>query len=650
MERRAPAPRSAERRARLFVPLAFPLVGLIALLAAVGAAPAARADKLEWKFAFIGPLSGPLAASGRESLEGVRAALQAKRGQLGAKPPELLELDDGDDVKKAEAALAKAQAAKVDAIFSAATGVTIDALVPKVRKSGPLLLLVGSAGAPPVASLEDPIASIGGWPAEHVTALVDFLEIPCHSAAPALVVEETPRGHEFVATLTRNLPERIHLAGTLFVKPHATPARAELAKARDNHADRVVISGEPDLVDAVAAELLGLDWKVPLYLDDGLLSTAAASLGDGRAADGFALVAPPRFCMKPPDELLAAWQKTSPGATWLPPRLVRAYAMASLFADAVAGLTKRPKRDELVAALRAVPYGEEESQRPLLDATGRSARTAWLPWSLGAKGPQADDPARYLDPDFGPLLRARKPSLYKAEPGTKVVWLSFGDAKSKAVRSIEEDLSKLGLITKGYEAAMDEWILDELMARALAKINRLYLKNEDGSFIPGVSFAISFTVEKPKELKPGEYFTAVIAGDDPETGGRAWPGEGRCEIYSTFMERTIFLKDKLVPPLQSEDRRYFTGAYVWATNSAENLRAKTIRNLLDCYAGSFALTGAHEVGHLCGLGHDTSDPRSLMNVQEGGGLRETSACWIPEHVKILERFLGRYDPAKKPRR
>src|SRR5262249_29393140 len=84
-----------------------------------------------------------------------------------------------------------------------------------------------------------------------------------------------------------------------------------------------------------------------------------------------------------------------------------------------------------------------------------------------------------------------------------------------------------GLITKGYEAQMDEWILDELLARTFAKINRVFLKNEDGSFVPGVSFAISFTLEKPKDPKAGETFTAVIAGDDPDAGAPGRPGRGR---------------------------------------------------------------------------------------------------------------------------
>jgi ABC-type branched-subunit amino acid transport system substrate-binding protein len=637
------------------LPVRTAALSLLVLAAAPDATPgaatplAATSPSVTWKAAFIGPLSGPLAASGRESLAGVKLAFDLNPGAFGAKPPELLELDDGDDPKKADAAITKAQQARVDVVFAAATGVTVDGLVAKARKSGPLLLLVGSASHSPSPLADDPVLSLVPWPADHATALIDFLEIPCQSKTPAFVVEDTPRGREFEAAVVKSLPVRMQVAGTIFVKPHAPLSKEALAAAQAARADRLVVFGEPDLVDGAADALAALPWNVPLFVDEGLWSAAAAALGDGRAANGFGLVALPRFCPKAPADLEAAWKSKHDGSA-VPLRTLKAYAMAKAFADAVAPWKNHVKREELVEALRALPYGDEESGRPLFDMTGRSARTLWLPRKLGAKGPEPDEASYYLDPDFGPLLRARPPSLYKAEPGSRVVWLTFGDAKSKAVRTIEDDLLKLGLITKGYEVQMDEWILEELLARALAKLNRLFLKNEDGTFIPGVSFNISFTTEKPKDLKPGEYFTAVIAGNDPETGGRAWPGEGRCEIYSSFMQRTIFQKDALTPPLKSEDRRYFTGAYVWGTDSTENLRSKTIRSLLDGYAGSFALTGAHEVGHLCGLGHDTSDPRSLMNVVEGGGLRETSVCWIPAHVKTLEKFLGRYEPPKEKKR
>ena len=69
-------------------------------------------------------------------------------------------------------------------------------------------------------------------------------------------------------------------------------------------------------------------------------------------------------------------------------------------------------------------------------------------------------------------------------------------------------------------------------------------------------------------------------------------------------------------------------------------------SIVSC-AGSFALTGAHEIGHLAGLGHDTADPRSIMNVTEGAGLRETQAFFIPSHAEVLERVLGRWKEPKK---
>jgi hypothetical protein len=193
---------------------------------------------------------------------------------------------------------------------------------------------------------------------------------------------------------------------------------------------------------------------------------------------------------------------------------------------------------------------------------------------------------------------------------------------------------------------MDQWVLDELMVRTLGKINRLFLKNDDGTFIPGVSFGISFTTEKPAKLKPHEFWTGVIAGDHPDAGGVAYPGEARVEICCTFMMRTIFKPNALVPPLSEEDRRFFDGRYKWGSNAADNLRWKQIRALIDAYAGSFGLTGAHEFGHVAGLGHDTTDPRSIMNVVEGGGLRETSAFFIPQHVEVLEKVLGRYKAPK----
>ncbi|MSR47977.1 MAG: hypothetical protein EXS13_13115 [Planctomycetes bacterium] len=629
----------------------------LAALAAVGAVlltllggPAGRSAPPEsCKVFFAGPISGPLAEATRESLAGVRAALaQAERAAFFT-APQWIEQDDGDDPKKADAACEAAKKQKADLIVAAASGATVESYVAKARKLGIALLLVGSAGpgAPSVA-VDDAVSWLGTSAVEQAVVIGNFLEVPCHSKQPAFVVEETARGKELAAALERNLKARFKLAAPLFVAPHAAVAPELLAKWKEAGVDRLVLIGEPDLADATASAIAAAGWSVPLFLTDGMVSAAANCLHAPGAADllkdAFLLDGQPRLFTAIDPALANAWQDDPArrGDAPVPPRMRRAFDHAKTFLRVLSETGRKPKLADVIAALRDVRYDSDENCRPLFDPTLRSARQLWTPWKLGASGPVNDDPRLYYDPDFGPLLRVRPASLYQAEPGSKIVHVWFGDATSKAVRSIEKDLTALGLITRGYDVAFDTWILDELLARTFGKLNKLFLKNEDGSFIPGVSFNISFTNVKPEGLEESKYWRAVIAGDDSAAGGRAWPGEGRCEIYSTFMLRTIFQKDALVPPISEKDRRFLDGKYVWASSTEENLRIKTIRCLIDGYAGSFALTGAHELGHIIGVNHDETDPRSIMNVVEGAGLRETSACWIPEHLGVMERVLGRY--------
>ena len=83
------------------------------------------------------------------------------------------------------------------------------------------------------------------------------------------------------------------------------------------------------------------------------------------------------------------------------------------------------------------------------------------------------------------------------------------------------------------------------------------------------------------------------------------------------------------------------GGYVWDTSAEENIRNGMVRSLVDGFSQAMALTGAHEIGHLAGCGHDTDIPRSIMNVQEGAGLEFDWAEWAPDHVKILEKRVKR---------
>lgn len=609
------------------------------------------------KLAFVGPLSGPLAKSAAESLSGIRYAVEVRNAAGGVKGRTVAveTFDDRDDPAGAEAGYAAAVASKADAILAAETGRTVEAFCAKARKGKTPVFLVGSAGPKPTLDKATPLLFAGGWPADHAISLASLLVVPCQSVVPGIVVEDTARGAEVEAAIRRNVGPRQTPVGTVRVPPGGAPAAADLEKLKAKLCDRLVVVGEPDLFDRTVETLATMDWKVPLLAGDGMLSEAATSLAAGKAKDAIFAVALPQFLTERlPRALEDAHEKaTGVTAAPVPPRTIVAWGATEMLLKGIEGAwkgAKPPKEPEVLAAVRDLRYGADESSMPQLDHCGRFSLVHWRAWKYGSRGPEAVDTGLLPIEGFGPLLRMRPSSMYVAEPGTKVCWVTFGDKDSKPPRTIEKDLAALHLGTRGYEGDLDAAVLEELMARVLAKLSRLFLKNEDGTGIPGVSYAISFTAEKPKHLKSSEYWTMVVAGDDEVAGGRAFPGDNRCEVYSTFLRRTIFDANALDPPMSQEDKKYVDGTYVHGTWRLQHLRADKIRCLIDGYAGSFALTGAHEAGHLAGLGHDVEDPRSIMNVTEGVGLRETQAWWIPSHAAVLDRLLGRYpDPSEKTR-
>ena len=623
-------------------------------LAVLAAAPAlARDEERVYRLAFVGPLSGPLAAAGEEAVFGLTTATEVRNaaGGVSGRRVTVLQEDDRDDPAGTEKALAAAIAAKADAVVAMPTGRTIAALEARLaaaKRSRLPTVLVGSVGPRMTLDRDSPLFFVGPWPVEHAIQVAIALQAPCASVVPGLVVEDTPRGREMEAAIRRNVGPRQTVCGTVFVAPEGAPAPEALARLRDVRCDRLVVVGEPDLLAATVAAARGLGWKVPFLGADGTLSKAAGPVAAASPeVDAFfAVGSPTRTAIAAPRALLDAIDRTPAAGSAPFPRAVSAYTAAELLFASSEG-TKPPREAEVVSALRAQRYGDDETKTPFFDQVGRAALMKWRPWRTGAKGPEPMDPALVPIDGFGPLIRMRTPAAYAAQPGTKVVWLTFGDDQVAPKRSIDKDLARLHLGTRGYEGDLDALLRDELMARAMGKLNRLFLKNEDGTGIPGVSFAISFTTQKPEHLKTSEYWTARIAGDDAEAGGRAWPGESRCEIYSTFLMRTIFEKNALDPPMSQEDKKFLDGTYVAAPYPLQHLRADRIRCLVDGFAGSFGLTGAHELGHVAGLDHDVADPRSIMNVTEGVGLRETQAFFIPMHAAVLERVLGRWPEEKE---
>jgi hypothetical protein len=236
-----------------------------------------------------------------------------------------------------------------------------------------------------------------------------------------------------------------------------------------------------------------------------------------------------------------------------------------------------------------------------------------------------------------PQLGFFAPDRVKWEPGSYYVWLHWGKPEE---RTIERDLEVLGLDPGAYEAGFRAQITDDLMGRTISRLNRLFLRNPDGTSIPGVSFNVSFgTEEHPAGLKNGHRFEMVLRGDDPEAGGRAHGTT--CEVFTTFIQRTMYASRALKPAISTADHAYVNGTYKWGAALETNLRGESIRALADGYTQAFGLTGAHESGHMFGLGHDTSTPRSIMNVAEAVGLDFEWAEWAPEHLPILEKRLGR---------
>lgn len=511
---------------------------LATAILAVGRPSGAAEDKSPFRVAFVGPLSGPLAASGEESLAGLRhaATWHAKsKGGIGKKAIEILPFDDKDDPAEAEKFVSAALASKVQGIVAASTGRTVDGVAARARKAKTPILFVGSAGPAPRLGWQDPVVHLGGWPVDQALSIANLLVAPGHSRFPALVVEDTPRGRDLEAAIVRNVGFRRTVAGVARVAPHAGPASDDLARLKAAKADRLVLVGEPDLVDATVAALAAAAWDVPLLTADGMVSTASAAIRDGKAPKGslFLVGAPLLTFTGAPTPLYQALDEATKGNVGtIYPRTISGYTAGTLLFEGATPTGPKPAKDlEIVAGIRDQRYGEGEAKTPIVDQTGRASLYRYTLWQTTAKGLLPMEPGYLPADDFGALLGLRRKEMYAVEPGTKVVWVTFGDEKSRPPRTIEKELALLHLGTRGYEGNLDEVVREELMARALGKFNKLFLKNEDGTFIPGVSYAISFTATKPEGMKAPELWRrSSRATTRTRAGG---PGPARAAARST---------------------------------------------------------------------------------------------------------------------
>lgn len=234
-------------------------------------------------------------------------------------------------------------------------------------------------------------------------------------------------------------------------------------------------------------------------------------------------------------------------------------------------------------------------------------------------------------------------------PEENAQWVLCEWATDEGHATSADDLVQLGLSTGGADPIVDHLVREEILARVMAIASTKFLRKDDGSGVEGTSLRIAFAVHvTPEERakKKQRAWPALFGGDDEEAGGRAFGSY--CRVYSTFIRRTIFQKHALVPPLTKEDLPYLDGTYVFGTDYALDKRSELIRALINGYAGSMALTLAHEVGHLAGLDHVDDDPAEIMNVNEGAGLDYRDAHFgAPSIASMKERYGVTGDKAGK---
>lgn len=220
-------------------------------------------------------------------------------------------------------------------------------------------------------------------------------------------------------------------------------------------------------------------------------------------------------------------------------------------------------------------------------------------------------------------------------------WVICEWADDGGYATATEDLVQLGLSTGGKSPIVDHLVKEEIFARVLAITSTKFGRKKDGSAVPGKSLNICFGVyadPKARKKKRQRLWPARFGGDHEGAGGEAFGTF--CRVYTAFIRRTIFQSHALEPAVSAADREFLDGSYRFGDDLEKDRRSELIRALINGYAGSMALTLAHEVGHLGTLGHVTEPPTAIMNVDEGGGIDYPEAKFCESSWAILVEQLG----------
>jgi hypothetical protein len=465
----------------------------------------------------------------------------------------------------------------------------------------------------------------------QAVAVGDALRAPLGAASVLVVREPTPRGEAFEAALARNLPSTARHLGTQVLEVgREAEVLAALGTAKEGwvvaalwgrHLTRFVGALEeaglaPRCVFLDLARDDALRAGAPKAFEASILLGGPDPEGEGRAGEGLL-------------NLLDTQGRGSSEA------LVRAAEATRRWLTAVRlAASRTPKR----------VLERMEPPTPQAGLLGKVAFEApgtvrFFPLRLWRvrKGRLEEVPAGQLPtPDCGPPLGFAPPKGHERPARGRLGYLTFGKPPA---RTIEADLKVLGLTTGGYDPELDQLVLDEILGRAIRIAYRLFRREADGTPLVGWSWGMALTTARPAATSPSEVWVATLAGDDPEAGGRV-TGSGTVAVYTTFLQRTMYAQHRLDPALEAYDKPHLLGRHRWGEDALLDMRGEKIRCLIDGFASAIALTLAHEFGHLCGCGHDTEHPTSIMNVVAGAGASWADAVWIPSHQKNLTMTLG----------
>ena len=631
---------------------AIPAAALAAALLAAGPAAASPERAPVPRVAFVAASDGPLAPTADEVYAGLRAGLGGVEvvREAPKKPGAWDALFAEFEKRGVTAAVAELADGETAAVEKAAEKAKV-----------PLLVLSHEETRADLDPLRAVFWAGGLRPTDEALAAMDFALMVLGLHEPAILHDGSARG---VEAATKCL--RMHHAsqkprapapvatdfGVADVKgllgSHANKAPGANATSAGQGADGILYFGGPAAAERLLAACAAAKIDAPVLLGQGLATRGVPSFAEGRATSAWALE--PAYFEDYVDG------KGSPAVADLPEleevakhtgghlyaSTIRGWRTGKWIAEAIRVAEKSPEKKaerRFPWALRSLAR-EAARGKPVFETWGHACLARAEAWRC-AKGREEPVCSRirpaYMPMTGIPQIGFFSESHFTCDTNGFYVWMHWGKPEE---RTIEKDLAALGLSTGGHDPEMDARLVEDLMGRTISRLNRLFLRNPDGTPIPGVSFNVTFGTEKePTGLKGGRRFEMVLRGDSEIAGGVAHGTSS--EVFTTYIRRTIYEKVALTPPVAAADRVHFFGQFRWGSVLAENLRADSVRALADGYTQGFALTGSHEAGHMFGLGHDETTPRSIMNVAEAVGLDFEWAEWCPEHVKILETRLGR---------